>query len=320
MNYVLLVVGFFLLVKGADWFVDGSASIARKLHIPAIVIGLTIVSFGTSAPEAAVSITAGLAGQNDIALGNIIGSNIFNILAVIGAAAFIHPIRIQKSTIQKEFPFAISTAIVLLILSLDTLLQGYSANMISRADGLIMLIFFAIFLFYLFDLAFQSHKNGEVGEAEEMPEERSIAKSVLLGLIGVTGIVLGGTLTVDSAEAIALSWGLSEKLVGLTILAVGTSLPEFVTSVVAAKKGENDIAIGNVLGSNVFNVFFILAASAALTPIAVAPEIFFDLGVMLVSMLFVFFFSILGKDVNKWEGAFLFLCYIAYMVYIVIRN
>lgn len=320
MNYVLLVVGFFLLVKGADWFVDGSASIARKLHISAIVIGLTIVSFGTSAPEAAVSITAGLAGQNDIALGNIIGSNIFNILAVIGAAAFIHPIRIQKSTIQKEFPFAISTAIVLLILSLDTLLQGYSANMISRADGLIMLIFFAIFLFYLFDLAFQSHKNGEVEEAEEMPEERSIAKSVLLGLIGVTGIVLGGTLTVDSAEAIALSWGLSEKLVGLTILAVGTSLPEFVTSVVAAKKGENDIAIGNVLGSNVFNVFFILAASAALTPIAVAPEIFFDLGVMLVSMLFVFFFSILGKDVNKWEGAFLFLCYIAYMVYIVIRN
>lgn len=320
MSYVLLVVGFFLLVKGADWFVDGSASIARKLHIPAIVIGLTIVSFGTSAPEAAVSITAGLNGQNDIALGNIVGSNIFNILAVIGAAAFIHPIRIQKSTIQKEFPFAISTAVVLLILSLDTLLQGYPVNMISRADGLILLIFFAIFLFYLFDLAFQSHKKGEASASEEMPEERSIGKSILLGLIGVTGIVLGGTLTVDSAEAIALSWGLSEKLVGLTILAVGTSLPEFVTSVVAAKKGENDIAIGNVLGSNVFNVFFILAASAVLSPIAVAPEIFFDLVIMLVSMLFVFFFSILGKDVNKKEGAFLFLCYVAYMVYIVIRN
>lgn len=320
MSYVLLVVGFFLLVKGADWFVDGSASIARKLHIPAIVIGLTIVSFGTSAPEAAVSITAGLAGQNDIALGNIVGSNIFNILAVIGAAAFIHPIRIQKSTIQKEFPFAISTAIVLLILSLDTLLQGYPANMISRSDGLIMLIFFGIFLFYLFDLAFQSHKNGEAAEEEAGSEERSIGKSILLGLIGVTGIVLGGTITVDSAETIALSWGLSEKLVGLTILAVGTSLPEFVTSVVAAKKGENDIAIGNVLGSNVFNVFFILATSAVLTPIAVAPEIFFDLMIMLVSMLFVFFFSILGKDVNKWEGAFLFLCYVAYMVYIVIRN
>lgn len=320
MSYVLLVVGFFLLVKGADWFVDGSASIARKLHIPSIVIGLTIVSFGTSAPEAAVSITAGLNGQNDIALGNIVGSNIFNILAVIGAAAFIHPIRIQKSTIQKEFPFAISTAVVLLILSLDGLLQGYAANMISRADGLIMLIFFAIFLFYLFDLAFQSHKNGEASEGEEMPEERSIGKSILLGLIGVSGIVLGGTLTVDSAEAIALSWGLSEKLVGLTILAVGTSLPEFVTSVVAAKKGENDIAIGNVLGSNVFNVFFILAASAVLTPIAVAPEIFFDMVIMLITMLFVFFFSILGKDVNKWEGAFLFLCYVAYMVYIVIRN
>ncbi len=238
---------------------------------------------------------------------------------MVGAAAFIHPIRIQKSTIQKEFPFALSTAIVLLILSLDIQMQGYSANVISRADGLILLIFFAIFLFYLFDLAFQSHKKG-AAEEEPVTEERSIGKSILLGLIGVAGIVLGGNLTVDSAETIALAWGMSEKLVGLTILAVGTSLPEFVTSVVAARKGENDIAIGNVLGSNVFNIFFILAASAVLSPIAVAPGIFFDMFIMLAATLFVFFFSILGRDINKWEGALLFLCYVAYMVYIVIRN
>lgn len=319
MSYILLIVGFVLLVKGADFFVDGAASIARKLHIPAIVIGLTIVSFGTSAPEAAVSITAGLQGQNDIALGNVVGSNIFNILAVIGAAAFMHPIHIQKSTISKEFPFAISTAIVLIILAWDTVLQGSATNVISRADGLILLVFFAIFMFYLFDLAFQSHREGSSAE-EEKEETRPIRKSIIIGLLGLAGIVIGGELTVNSAEKIALAWGMSEKLVGLTILAVGTSLPEFVTSVVASSKGENDIAIGNVLGSNVFNIFFVLAASAVLSPISVASGIFFDVLVMFAATMFVFAFSVMGRDINKKEGAIAFLCYVAYMVYIIIRN
>ena len=244
MVYLLLLVGFLFLIKGADTFVTGSSSIARKLKIPSLIIGLTIVAFGTSAPEAAVSITAAIQGQNDMAIANVVGSNIFNILAVVGIASIISPIKVQKSTIIKEFPFALLASVVLMILSYDTKFQGYDANLLTRADGLILLAIFAVFMYYLVEMAITSKED--INE-ESSEKEISIAKSVVMGILGFIGILIGGKLVVDSASDIAISLGMSENLVGLTIVSIGTSLPEFATSVIAAKKGESDIAIGKVV-------------------------------------------------------------------------
>lgn len=317
MVYLLLLIGFLFLIKGADTFVTGSSSIARKLKIPSLIIGLTIVAFGTSAPEVAVSITAAIQGQNDMAIANVVGSNIFNILAVVGIASIISPIKVQKSTIIKEFPFALLASVVLMILSYDTKFQGYDANLLTRADGLILLALFAIFMYYLVEMAITSKEDMNDESAEK---EIPISKSVVMSILGFIGILIGGKLVVDSASDIAISLGMSENLVGLTIVSIGTSLPEFATSVIAAKKGESDIAIGNVVGSNIFNILFVLGASATISNLQIQSMVFVDMLIMLLVTIIAYALSTTNRKINKLEGSILTITYIIYMAFIIIRK
>ena len=317
MDYILLIIGFILLIKGADTFVLGASSIAKFFRISPLIIGLTIVAFGTSAPEAAVSITAAISGNNEMAIANIVGSNIFNLLCVGGVAAIIYPLSVQRSTIIKEFPFAILASVVLIILSYDTKFQGYPQNLLTRADGLILLALFAIFMYYLFDMALSS-KEDKIDEPDQ--KQYSLGKSILLSIIGIIGIIIGGQVVVNSASSIALAFGMSENLIGLTIVAIGTSLPEFMTSVVAAKKGESDIAIGNIVGSNLFNILFILGLSATIHPIPIQPIVFVDMIIMLIVTILGFILSATKKTVSKGEGIILSLMYLIYMTFIIIRR
>ncbi|MGL5718181.1 MAG: calcium/sodium antiporter [Paraclostridium sp.] len=317
MNYVLLLIGFVLLIKGADSFVTGASSIAKSLKIPTIIIGLTIVAFGTSAPEAAVSVTAALKGQNDIAIANVVGSNIFNLLAVIGIASIINPVRVQKTTIIKEFPFAILASLVLMILAHDTRFQGYPENSLNKADGLMLLALFSIFMYYLVEMALTSKEEMDL---EQVDEKTPIGKSILWSIIGIIGIIIGGQMVVNSATSIALKLGMSENLVGLTIVSIGTSLPELVTSIVAARRGESDIAMGNVIGSNLFNVLFVLGISSFIHPILVHPIVFIDMLIMVLITMIAFAFSITKKRIGKIEGGILTSLYILYMIFIIIRQ
>lgn len=312
---LLLLFGFFFLIKGADFFVDGASSIAKNFRVPPLVIGLTIVAFGTSAPEAAVSISSALKGQNDITLGNVIGSNIFNFLCVVGSSAVICPFKVKRSIILKEFPLTILSCVVVLLLSADLLLADSTANVLQRQDGFILLLFFGIFLYYIIHMAI-TNRESTTEDVKLMP----LPKSILLSIIGIIGIVLGGDMVVDGASTIAVMLGMSQTLVGLTIVAIGTSLPELVTSIVAARKGESDIALGNVIGSNLFNVFFILGLSATLNPININPATIIDTVILLAITLLVYFFAISGKRIQKLEGSILLLLYLLYMAYIIIRN
>ncbi len=316
MVYILLLIGFILLIKGADGFVSGASSIAKRYNIPSLIIGLTIVAFGTSAPEAAVSITAALSGQNDMAIANAVGSNIFNLSFVVGATALIHPIKVQKSTIIKEFPFVMLASVVLSILAHDTRFQGYSENALTRADGLMLLALFIIFMYYLIEMAFTSKDDVIEEEIQVMP----LGKSILYSILGVAGIIIGGDLVVNSASDIAITWGMSQNLVGLTIVSIGTSLPELVTSIVAARKGESDIAIGNAVGSNIFNILFILGISSFIHNIAVHPIVFVDMLVMLLISLITFIFASTKRSIKKGEGIVLITLYILYMIFIIIRK
>lgn len=317
MSYLLLVIGFIILIKGADFFVDGASSIAKIAKMPTLLIGLTIVAFGTSAPEAAVSINAALKGSNDIAIGNIIGSNIFNLLVAVGLSAMIRPIKVQKTTIIKEYPLSIYSVALLIILSLDNLFAGNDANLLTRGDGLILLLGFGVFMFYLIEMAVLSKEaDDEVEEIVKLP----LSKSIIFSILGLVGIVFGGDMVVKSATDIALHVGMSETLVGLTIVAVGTSLPELVTSVTAARKGESDIAIGNIIGSGLFNIFFVLGVSATIHPIAVSSKLIFDFIILAIVTVISHVFAYSKKEVDKKEGFALTAMYIAYMVYIIIRN
>ena len=256
-SLLLLAVGFVMLVKGADWFVDGASGIAARLGIPQLVIGLTIVAMGTSAPEAAVSITAALKDSADITIGNVVGSNILNVLVILGLAASLTTISVAKSTIFREIPFMIFTTALLLVLGLD--------GTITLMDGVILWVAFMFYLGYLFRMA----KNGE-GEVEEINGDRPLWKSAIWSMIGLVLIIAGNNVAVEAATTIARSLGLSERLIGLTIVALGTSLPELFTSVSAAKRGNADIAIGNIVGSNIFNILFVVGTSALVTPIPFA--------------------------------------------------
>lgn len=317
MSYVLLVIGFIILIKGADFFVDGASSIAKIAKMPTLLIGLTIVAFGTSAPEAAVSINAALKGSNDIAIGNVIGSNIFNLLVAVGISAMIRPIKVQKTTIIKEYPLSMYSVALLIILSLDNLFAGNNANLLTRGDGLILLLGFGVFMFYLIEMAVLSKEaDDEVEEIVKLP----LSKSIIFSLLGLIGIVFGGDIVVKSATNIALQLGMSQTLVGLTIVAVGTSLPELVTSVTAARKGESDIAIGNIIGSGLFNIFFVLGISATIHPIAVSSKLIFDFIILAIVTVISHVFAYSKKEVDKKEGFALTAMYIAYMVYIIIRN
>ena len=317
MSYVLLIIGFIILIKGADFFVDGASSIAKIAKMPTLLIGLTIVAFGTSAPEAAVSINAAIRGSNDIAIGNIVGSNIFNLLIAVGISAIIRPIIVQKTTIIKEYPLSIYSVAVLIILSLDSIFSGSETNILTRGDGIILLLGFGVFLFYLIEMAVLSKEaDDEVEEIVKLP----LSKSILFSVLGLIGVVFGGDMVVSASTEIALKLGMSETLVGLTIVAVGTSLPELVTSVTAARKGESDIAIGNIIGSGLFNIFFILGVSATIHPIAVSSKLIFDFIILAIVTVISHVFAYSKKEVDKKEGFALTAMYIAYMVYIIIRN
>lgn len=317
MSYILLIIGFLFLIKGADSFVSGSSSIAKIFKVPSLIIGLTIVAFGTSAPEAAVSITAALKGNNDMAIANVVGSNIFNLLLVVGVSSIINPIKVQKTTIIKEFPFAILASIVLIILSHDTKFQGYNINSLTRADGLILLSLFIIFIYYLIEMAITSKEEMNI---EQNNENLSIGKSIIFSILGILGIIIGGDIVVNSASNIALNLGMSQNLVGLTIVAVGTSLPEFVTSIIAAKKGESDIAIGNVVGSNLLNILFVLGLSSTINNIQIQPIVFIDMLVMVFITILTYIFASTKKTVSKGEGIVLSVIYIIYMIFIIIRQ
>jgi len=317
LSFVFLIVGFVLLVKGADFFVEGSSTIAKYLKIPSIIIGLTIVAMGTSAPEAAVSIIAGINGSNDIAVSNVIGSNLFNLLIVVGVSAVIKPITIQNQIIRKEYPFMLMATIALIIMSFDNVLGNGTTNIITRSEAIVLIIFMCIFMYSIVSSALQSRKDNASDESDK--PKHSILLSIVFTIGGLAGIIIGGQFVVDSAEKIALGFGMSETLVGLTIVAVGTSLPELVTSIVAAKKGESDIAIGNVVGSNIFNILFVLAASAVITPMGVNALCLTDMLILIVASLFTYVFCITRNKVNRIEGVILTITYVVYLAYAIIR-
>lgn len=317
LSFILLIIGFVLLVKGADFFVDGSSSIAKLLKIPSIVIGLTIVAFGTSAPEAAVSIIAGLEKSNDIAVGNVIGSNMFNLLVVVGVSAAISPISINDLIIKRDYPFMLVITAVLMVMAYDVVLGGGSANVISRGEAFTMLFLMGIYMYSVITAALKSRKEN-IGGEEHTPSY-GVGKSLLFTIGGLAGIIIGGQLVVESASAIATGFGMSETLVGLTIVAVGTSLPELVTSIVAAKKGESDIAIGNVVGSNIFNILFVLAVSAAITPMNINAQVLTDLLILMAVTLGAYAFCVTKKMVSRAEGVILTVAYAGYLTYAIIR-
>lgn len=316
--FVLLLVGFVLLVKGADVFVDGSSGIAKFLKIPSIVIGLTIVAFGTSAPEAAVSIIAGVNGSNDIAVGNVIGSNMFNLLGVLGISALISPVRVDGQIVKKEFPFMLAATAVFALAAFDTALGNGESNIISRSEAFILLILMGIFLYSVITFALRSRKESGASD-DDNDKPKSLLKCILFTVGGLAGIIIGGQLVVDNASKIAQKFGMSETLVGLTIVAVGTSLPELVTSIVAARKGESDIAIGNVVGSNVFNILFVLAASAAITPMNINGQGLCDLLILMGVSVMAYIFCVTKKTVNRVEGGVLVAMYAGYMAFAIIR-
>ena len=319
MDYIILILGFVLLIKGADIFVDAASNIAKKFKIPSIIVGLTIVSLGTSAPELAVSLISSMEGSNGIAIGNVLGSNIFNTLMVLGITAIIMPILIKKSTMFKDYLVNIVVSLGLLILTFGRTLFNKEAEL-SRLSGIILLIGCIIYTFYLIKTA----KNSDAEEEDEDSNDYKIGASIVKIIIGIIGIVVGGNLVVNSSSSIAYSFGLSDKLVGLTIVAMGTSLPELVTSIIAAIKGENDIAIGNVLGSNIFNILLILGVSSTINPILVSSSLIVDMIFLIFISIVLGIFMFTGKkeklSLGKIEGLVLVLLYICYMVFIIYRN
>ena len=318
MTYLLLLIGFVLLIKGADYFVKGASSIATALRISPLLIGLTIVAFGTSSPEATVSMVAAFEGNAGVAIGNVIGSNIFNITFVVGLTAFLYPLRVENETIRKEIPFTLLAGVALLIVISDVFLQSISGNFITRSDGFILLLFFAVFLYYIFEVARRDRKKNTSDTSK--PEASSWGKNLAFTVGGLAAIIFGGDLVVDGATKIAISLGMSETLVGLTIVAIGTSLPELITSVTAAIKRESEIALGNIVGSNIFNIFFVLGGASVISPLAVDSKIFVDIFFMLLLTVVLLVFSRTNFKIGKFEGIILAVSYILYMVYIIIRN
>lgn len=303
LQFLLLVLGFALLVKGADFFVDGAASIAKKFGIPDLVIGLTIVAMGTSAPEAAVSIAGAFKGSADISIGNVVGSNLINVLVILGLAAVIIPIAVSVSTVKYEIPFLIAISILFPILGMD--------GTMSRIDGIILWICFIAYLIYLFKMA----KNGKE-EEESSAKDISIPMALLLTVGGAVMIVFGSDFAVDSASTIARTFGMSERFIGLTIVALGTSLPELFTSVTAARKGNADIAIGNIVGSNIFNYLFVIGTSALIIPINFASNFIVDAIIALAAVVFLWFCVFKDRELARIGGSAMLLGYAAYFVYI----
>lgn len=305
MEYILLIVGFVLLIKGADLFVDGASSVAAKLKVPSLIIGLTVVSIGTSLPEAAVSVSASLSGNNSISLGNVIGSNIFNLLMVVGVSSAILPIVTDRDMLKRDMPINIGVTVLLGILLFD--------GNLSRLEALLLLLLLVAYMFLLIRSALKNRV-----EAEET-KVLSWAKSIVFIVLGVAAIIGGGQLVVNSAKTIALALGMSETLVGLTVVAIGTSLPELVTSVVAARKGDSGIAMGNVIGSNLFNILFILGMAGVIKPLTADAAFFIDTGILLGISALMLLFAFTKRKISRVEGITCVLLYVAYTAYIIMR-
>lgn len=320
---LLLAVGFAFLVKGADFFVEGSSSIAKKLKVPPIIIGLTIVAMGTSLPETAVSVTASLVQNNELAVSNVVGSNIFNLMFVIGVCLILTPIMVQKATVVRDIPLSLGCALVLLVLGISGL--GDKAGMtLGHADGVIFLIVFAGYIFTMVRSAMKARAAGQKVEIEGVEEcdnmkELSYGKSILFLIVGAAAIAFGGDLTVDTASRIAIELGMSQTLVGLTIVSIGTSLPELVTSVVAARKNEVDMAVGNAVGSNIFNILMVLGISSAISPVALIRENIIDIVLLMVFSVMVWIFAGTRKKIERKEGIIMVVVYLVYCAYIIAR-
>lgn len=314
--FILLALGFLAVIKGADFLIDGASSLAKRLNVPEIVIGLTIVAFGTSAPELVVNVFSSIAGKNELVLGNIIGSNVFNTLFILGVAGLIYPLEVQRNSVRKEIPFSLFAGVILFILANDRLLFKGAVSRLTRIDGLIFLALFGVFLYYTFGLSkIKSSNSDEI-------KLYSLFKTWVFIIIGFAGLFLGGKLLVDNAVIIARELQVSEKLIGLTIVAAGTSLPELATSAVAAFKKRCDLAVGNVVGSNIFNIFLILGVSAQISPVHYSTAFNLDLCIYGLGTLLLFAAMFTGKsrELDRWEAFILLFIYIFYTIYIIMRK
>ena len=309
MEYIFLIVGFVLLIKGADFFVDGASSIASKLKIPSLIIGLTVVSIGTSLPEAAVSLSASLSGTNEISLGNVIGSNLFNILVVVGISSAILPIITDMDILKRDMPINLAVTVALFVMLID--------RKLTRAESIILLIFLATYMFMLIRSALKS--RAENTAEEEETKILSWPKSIIFVILGAAAIIGGGQLVVNSATKIAAALGMSETLIGLTVVAFGTSLPELVTSIVAAKKGDSGIAMGNVIGSCLFNILFILGLTGTITPMVSSLAMSIDTGILIGVSALMIIFAYTKRTTSRWEGLVFTSMYVVYTAYIIMR-
>lgn len=314
-NILILLAGFVALIWGADKLVDAASGLAAKMGVSHIVIGLTVVAFGTSAPELVVNVFAAIDNSTEMVLGNIIGSNLFNVLGILGVCAIIHPLTVKNNTTWIEIPLSFLAAVVVFVVGNDVFFDGMDQNLITRTDGLIMLLFFAIFLVYNITIAKKTSDDVHV----ETPNYTYL-RATLFILLGLACLVVGGRLIVVSAVSIAESFGLSERVIGLTIVSIGTSLPELATSVVAVRKKNVDIAIGNVVGSNIFNIFLVLGVSTIITTVPVQEVSFVDISLNILAgfLLFVFIFTGKGRSLERWEGIIFLAMYVAYLIYLVV--
>ncbi|MDR1951183.1 MAG: calcium/sodium antiporter [Bacteroidales bacterium] len=331
MSVLLIIIGLIILVKGADIFVDGSSQIAKKLNVSERIIGLTLVAFGTSFPELSISVIAALEGSDGLAIGNVVGSNIFNICFILGVVALIRPVVVSKSMIKKDMPMNILVSLVLFILLFDSFFTGkFGSSGLTRSDGLIFLLFFVVFLYY----TFYSHINGsskiesvddciaEAGHATPLqtPKKYNLWKNIAMIVLGLGGVLLGGDFVVRGSVSLAQTFGFSDTLIGLTIVSMGTSLPELITSIVAIKKGKDDIAVGNIVGSGIFNVLFIFGVASVISPLTLSVNIFVDVIVLIAASVLLFLVSRNNGKITKIEGLILLTMYVGYFVFIVLRG
>ena len=314
-TYIFFILGFFILIKGADILINGSVSVAKKFKISSIVIGLTIVAFGTSMPELIVNIFANAQGNTEIVIGNILGSNIVNILFILGISAVIYPITANKNTVLKEIPFSLLAIVVLGIMANDIIIDGQIFSSITRIDGLILISFLIIFLYYIFGI---TKSVEDIVEKDEI-KVFSYSKGVFYIILGIVGLIVGGKWIVDGAVEIAKFFNISESLIGLTIIAIGTSLPELATSAVAAYKKQSDIAIGNIVGSNIFNIFFVLGVSAIIRPLPFNDNLNKDIAMTIFASVILLLMMFIGKKriIKRWQGIFMIIVYIGYIVFLV---
>ncbi len=317
-SYILFITGFVFLIKGADFLVDGASSLARRLKVTDLVIGLTVVAFGTSCPELFVNIMASRKGTTDIAIGNIIGSNIFNIFLILGVSAVIFPLSISKGTVWKEIPLSLLAVLLLGILANDHFIDRSNFSALSRIDGLVFLSIFAIFMYYSFGIAREPEGPG----VQTLERQYGIIRVLIMIITGLAGLALGGKWIVEGATQIALKFGMSQSLIGLTIIAAGTSLPELATSATAALKKNPEIAVGNVVGSNIFNIFFVLGVSSIIKPLPVQRLVNIDVGVLIFASLLLFLCAFTGRKrmIDRWEGIAFIALYTGYITSLIIRG